>query len=320
MRLSPADFDRFALGLTGSEIVDGAWRARRLPAPMRPLYEAMEGSRIRMNCTSGVRLRFVSDTKNISLAWRYGPACRQVFRGSLVIDGQSHAHIGASEAQSAWDGIIFETTTRQRRTFDLWLPHMCQVDVIALDFDEGCTVEPAPALQRRWLAYGDSITQGMTASLPTLSYVGRCALAMNAQVFNLGVGGGKLIASLAETAPDIPVDVISIAYGVNDCNTSVPLADFEANTRNLLKALTARRPTTPIVLITPIPWLGTTDKHAALPTYRDVLARVAGAFPTVRVVPGQTLVPAEERCFVDGCHPNDTGFEHYAVNLLPHLH
>jgi lysophospholipase L1-like esterase len=315
---------RFALGIAHWEIADGAWRAHRLPGAMEERYVAQDNNdafRIRFSCTSCVRLRFVSDTRRLRLAVRYGFEARTIYRGVFRVNGTELA-FGPAERTERWEGTIFEQPSAARQTFDLWFPHMCQADIAGIEMDDACVVEPTPASRLRWLAYGDSITQGMTATLPTRTVIGRCALVLDAAVQNVGVGGAVFDEWLADTVPGGSFDLVSIAYGTNDYHRSVPAERFQQNARRLLAALSGKHAGTPVVLLTPLTWIRPSAARPdgpSLAAYRESLLALAAEFKQVRIVPGDRMIPEGEEWFVDGVHPNDPGFEVYAKNLLPHL-
>ena len=322
MNVSFEPIAQTAIGCFDGEVVNGAWHPQRIPGPLRPFYGREEASRIRMACTSGVRLRFRSDTTQVRLGLRYGVEARTIYRGAMLVDRQPAVAFGPEQRQEEWTGTIFEAPDRARRVFDIWLPHLCQADVLSLEVDDGSLFEPARPLPQRWLAYGDSITQGMTATLPVWSYVGRCALALEAEVRNVGIGGAVLNLRLAENIPDGRYDLISIAYGTNDFNRGIPPEEYRDNARRLVAALRAGHPHTPIVVITTLTWAGLSNPNkggSTLEEYRQILDSLPREFPKVSLVPGNAMLTDEERWFVDKIHPNDAGFEEYAKNLLPYL-
>src|SRR5690606_9288786 len=106
MRLFPEVVSALAIGCDGWDWQDDAWRPHRMPAVMRPLYESAEGSRVRMLCTSSVRLRFVSETRTLGIQLRFGVAARQIFKGALVVDGRKPIPFGPDQATSEWQGVV----------------------------------------------------------------------------------------------------------------------------------------------------------------------------------------------------------------------
>lgn len=325
MRLFPEVLASFATSCDGWEWYEDAWRPHRMPAIMRPLYEQPPNAKVRMQCTTGVRLRFLSDTAQLWIQLRYGVSARPKFKGVLLVDGQTvdPAGYGPDEATPLWEGTIYQGPTDQRvRLFDIWLPHICQADVVEIQIDDDSVMEPAEPLPIRWLMYGDSITQGMVSSLPTTSAFGIASLACQAEVLNLGIGGAKNIPELAKTIPSGLYDLVSIAYGTNDFNQGKTLQEYEANTRALVTGLLEAMPGVPILLISALTWVGRTGEPNAigihLDQYRQVLEPLADLSPLVKLIDGTTLVPDDPSFFVDNVHPNDKGFAVYGQQLAKH--
>ncbi len=142
------------------------------------------------------------------------------------------------------------------------------------------------------------------------------------KLHNLAVGGAKLEAELATSIPDTEADLISVAYGTNDCNVGRTLASYRENTKRLLEALQERWPGRPIVLITPLTWTRPPEPNSeglVMDDYRVAARETAAAFEDVHVAAGDELVDADDSLFVDKVHPNEAGFAQYAERLLPTL-
>ena len=329
MRLFPEVIANFATGCQGWEWHEDVLRLERMPKIMQPIYEEPEGAKVRMQCTSGVRLRFVSDTTRLHIELAFGVWARPIFKCDLFVDGKRvcETGVGPDEFTERWDGVIYENNHAKERVFDLWLPHTSQADVVEMQVDDDCFIEPAESLPVRWLMYGDSISQGMVSQLPTTSAFGIAALATNAEVFNLAIGGAKCDARLATTVPEGHFDLISIAYGANDFNGSYSLDGYAANTKALLENLLEKFPQTPILLITPLHWVASpsrvmrpeaNDNGDTLDAFRDALKPLANINERITLIDGLTLVPKDEDMFVDNVHPNDKGFAIYGKLLAEH--
>lgn len=306
----------FCTCLDRAEIVRGGLVFHRFPAAFHSLYDS-ESSRVRMQCPSGVRIRFVSDTLKVGLTLRYGEAARSLYRGTLVVDGDLFPW-GPDHFEAAWEGEIYHVEERKDRVFDLWLPHLCAVDVMSLTVDTGAGCRPAPPLARHWLALGDSITQGMTASLPTRTHTSILSLANGLACRNLGVGGTCFDERLAQLLPALPADFITVAYGTNDFAHSAPLETVRAGAAATLDGIARLFPGTPVFLVTPVTWVDAPDGNdlgLTFDVYRQIIREVGSHRPHVHLVHGEDMVPDDSTCFVDKVHPNNRGFAIYAENL-----
>jgi lysophospholipase L1-like esterase len=193
---------------------------------------------------------------------------------------------------------------------------------VSLAVDDGATVTPLPPEPATWLAIGDSITQGMTCASPARTYAGLAARALGISHHNTAVGGARMEPGAGQVA-GIEATFATAAFGCNDWNGGKPLAQFAADTAAFLETLFAARPGLPLGLITPFPAVGDRgERNAAavdLEAYRDVVRRQAAAHPSVRLIEGPSLIPAEAAFFADGIHPNDAGMAVIAERLAPHL-
>lgn len=324
MKLSVDEMATLAMGCQGWHEHEGTWRPERLPKVMQPLYQQPNSALTRMLCTSGVRLRFVSNTRKLCVELVYGVACRAVYKFDLLVDGQRVSRTGfgpdqqPNESSPRWEGVIYEQAANEpatMRTFDLWLPHMAQVDVAKLEVDDDCVIEPAPKLPLRWLVYGGSITQGIQSTLPTTHAYARVAIAKNVQLFNVALGGAWCDKQLAHTVPQGEFDVVSIAYGTNDFMTNRTPQEYHDNTRALVEKLLAQCPNIKVLVITPTTWVGRTEPNQNghhLSDFRKALEPLSEISDQITVIHGTTVVPDDAKYFVDNVHPNDEGFVHYA--------
>jgi lysophospholipase L1-like esterase len=177
----------------------------------------------------------------------------------------------------------------------------------------GGTLEGAPR-GPRWLAYGDSLTEGWIASGPAYCWPAIAARRHRLDLVNLGYAGscrGELAS--AEQLAKLPADVISLGYGTN-CWTRIPYsrALLAANLRAFLSILREGHPETPIVIWSPVvrPDAEATPNRlgATLADLRaeiEEFAQEAGAAGPVDLVRGLPLLSGDQ--LPDGVHPGDEG-------------
>jgi lysophospholipase L1-like esterase len=185
-------------------------------------------------------------------------------------------------------------------------------------------LEPAPA-QARWIAYGDSITEGWSASSPARGWVATVGREIGLDAMNLGYAGsarGEIV--IAEQIAALDVDVISVAYGTN-CWTTIPhSADMlHAITAAFLNIIRAGHPDVPIVVVSPIirpdaehvpNLLGATQVELRQAVEQAVRINED---PLTRLVCGRELIPWE--LLRDGIHPDDAGHRLLADAMGPEL-
>jgi lysophospholipase L1-like esterase len=313
-------------GMCALRSADGAVQFRRLPPALETFYHGAEGSRIRARCTSGVRIHFISNTRRIRLVARYGHAVAWTKKHAFdfEVDGKVVKSFGSPEADpgTVLSDTVFDDLDRRDRDFVIWLPHLCEAQVERMEIETDASLREATLPSGRWLALGDSITQGFVTDGPSETYVALTARKLGLDFVNMGVGGATTEVALGAAAGDVPADIITVALGLNDYVTHRPSAQFEHEVTRLLQSLREIAPHVTIAWITPIPYVGKGGvKNAAglyLGDYAHIIRRVARLCRT-KVIDGFSLLPEEECWFVDNCHPNRAGHALYARNLSDRL-
>jgi len=306
---------------------EGGVRFMRMTDSMYEYFGTSGGLTCRARCTTGVRIAFRSDTQIVRLALRYGEPiwCKRYWL-DLTVDGEVYGVIGPRDAPEGteWEDTIFTAQVRGEREFVIWLPHLTEVMIQALEIDEDAAVE---ALQRRkkWLLIGDSISQGFVSTSPRGTYAALAAEAVNMNHCNVAVGGSVSNPVLADAATAFDPDLITVAHGANERMYNVPGADFAAEVRRLARRLREVRPETRIVWITPIHEHTSTERRnevgLLLEEYGDIIRREVAGIPDIETIDGYSLVPDERQWFFNyaDSHPGDAGHRLYARNLAPAL-
>jgi lysophospholipase L1-like esterase len=178
----------------------------------------------------------------------------------------------------------------------------------------GGAIAPSPP-QRRWLAYGDSITEGWGASAPGRTWLATAARRLDLEAVNFGYAGsgrGELV--VAEAMAAVPADVITIAFGTN-CWGMIAFSEdlLAATVRGFVASVRAGHPRTPIVAVSPIvrPDAENTPNRlgATLAGLRAAYERAVLSLGTadsgITLAGGGELVRADQ--LADGIHPDDAG-------------
>lgn len=132
---------------------------------------------------------------------------------------------------------------------------------------------------------------------------------------NVSLGGASLNPKAGSAAMAYPWNELVLAFGTNDSGWKKTEV-FRAEMLEFLQTVTTRE-NARITVISPIPLLiATPERQKNLDDYKQIAAEMQTIFPNVQTVDGCTLVPADERLFVDGVHPNAEGMNLYAENLI----
>ena len=213
----------------------------------------------------------------------------------------------------------FELGTGEKE-LELFLPWSVYTLLEELSLADNATLVPIKR-EKKLLCFGDSITQGVCAMVPSNRYTAKLAAGLGMDEYNKGIGGERFIPALACFPEAFTPDLITVAYGTNDF-TKCAFAEFEKNCKEFFQNLRATYPQTPICAITPI-WRKHQDPRAEFGVFSlvDQTIRAACApLENTYVIGGYDLLPHQEEMMADAVlHPNDAGFACYAENLLKEI-
>lgn len=189
------------------------------------------------------------------------------------------------------------------------------------DFDLG-NYRPVEAPSTKYLALGCSITQGMEAVSPSITYANIVKHHFDAQILNLGIGGFIYDPdSLDENLPYNP-DIITVAYGTNDTASDSSVEEITTKTSMYMEKLKSIYPDKTVHVITPV-WRKEWDDNTAFcqkaMEVRNMIA--SKAFNQhFHVIDGRYAVPHSSAFYKDGfLHPNDLGFALYGLYVVKNM-
>ena len=207
------------------------------------------------------------------------------------------------------------------RHYVLYLPTYNDVKSLTIHLKNGAYVGGGKRYKdiKPILYYGSSITHGGCASRPDMMYPARIERWTNIDFIDLGFSGSA-------RGEEVMVDYLASI----DC--SVFVCDYDHNAPNpehlekthfpLYQRYREKRPNTPIVFITK-PDIENDDsaparRKAVFATYQK--AKKLGDKKVYFIDGGEFFKGIDRsKCTVDGCHPNDLGFEKMATTVLKTL-
>ena len=283
--------------------------------------------------TAGVRLVFSTSATQITLrAWDTGhepeeEAVVSVWQNDTCVASSNHRNPGGEIR------VEFTLTADGARTITLYLPYVTRLEPIALGVRHGHTLSPVDPAPHVWAAYGDSITQGRTATDPGLTYVAQAARLAGVEPLNLGFRGwARGEPGVAMMLADMEFDALSLLMGVNVRVSSwLDTAAWRETFRNFIELVRIGHPTTPILVISILSCHGdftdtTPDARgvtvAALreAEHEVVVQRQSDGDTQIRLIDGTTIIgPGDLVLTPDGVHPNDAGMTRLATHIAPVL-
>ncbi|MEO6847239.1 MAG: SGNH/GDSL hydrolase family protein [Chthoniobacterales bacterium] len=295
----------------------------RMTPKMEGFFDRTDQERIRKVCAAGMRLVFESDTRIIRARFHFGKAARQIFTVDVIVDGIIHTVDAApclqGEEVTLWQAVA---DNHKPRHFEIWLSAYAETSMSEFSIEENASLVPSILSRPRWIAIGDSITQGMSASSPARTWVATLSRNLKLDVTNLGVGGAIMEADLADYISGESCDFLTIAFGTNDHTRPCALVDYQKAYSDFISRLSLAEGCSPRILIVGPPVRCDNPKNSIdleVVDYQRAVKEVCDQIPGVTYVDGFSLVPAEQRYFPEGdvLHPNDLGMETFAKNIAP---
>ncbi len=277
------------------------WATAQLPA----------GVRLELTATAThLDLGYVTVTDELGYRGAGAGTAFEVWRDGRCVDAQP-AVLGDGKVRLALGGGDGRVV--------VYLPEGMKPTVHSLTAVGG---DIAPAEQQpRWIAYGDSITEGWSASSPARCWLAIAGRETAMDTVNLGyAGAGRGETVVAQQIAALDADVITIAYGTN-CWATIPhSADMvRANTAAFLRIVRVAQPHVPVLVISPLIRPDAEDQPNALgTTLADIRAAIESAVAQcddqhTSLLPGAELLSAD--LLADGIHPGDEGHRELATRI-----
>lgn len=310
---------------------DTGIRFYRFTQEEEALYEPRDGLYAKTFAPAGIRLEFETDATSLALEVNaYMVTSRSYFRVDVLKDGvmlggiqnypadvQNGTYPGEKYPLGVYSGTFSLGEGTKRVTVQL--PWSVPCELRKLELTGATYAKPLPR-KRKFLIYGDSITQGYDTLFPSLAYAVRLCDHLEAEGFNKAIGGEVYCPALAEAPSGVEPDVIFCAYGVNDWH-QLTQPEFEDRCRRFWSAICAKYPGAEKYALTPIWFLPAGETaFGSFENVEKTIRSVLEEFPEVKVLRGWDFVPHDPECYGDGrLHPNAEGFAEYCKNLLKAL-
>lgn len=267
----------------------------------------------RERASSGMRLEFITRGGQLAFDYEAHPGSGREYWGiEIAEDGLGMRHV-YQESVPCSGHVCYDVAPRETEVrVTVYFPNLAELRIKNLQLPE----DAAPyTRQRKYLALGDSITQGYDAAHPNQTYVNLLADAWDAQVVNQAIGGDVFCLENLDPALQFSPDVITVAYGTNDWRREVLRSGTAAA---YLDKLTTLYPGVPVFVLLPL-WREIENDvlgGITLQQGRELLAGWAEGRENVYLIDCHHFVPFLPEYFYDGIlHPNDMGYLCYAHAL-----
>jgi lysophospholipase L1-like esterase len=240
--------------------------------------------------------------------------------------------IDLREQDGAMD-VTFPTGLDAAADCWIWLPCISTTLIAGISLSDGFAPEAVALPEPRWLAIGDSSTQGFCVQSPTTCWVHRLSRRWQLPVWNLGVGGITIEPEVF--APALAArrwDLVTVNLGSNHSWRDSDAARAGAQARALAELLVSGGHRQVLWALPPwkpcedglgppefygVPLDAAAGRRAA--AVREELAAVLAPFaPSILTV--CDLMPHDHHLLADGLHPAALGSAKYADNFARKFH
>ncbi len=206
------------------------------------------------------------------------------------------------------------------KTVKIIFPWSLPCEIIDVELFGETFIKPIKR-KKKILIYGDSITQGYDALLPSHAYSLRLADALDAEGFNKAIGGEIYCPELAEIKNDFEPDYVIAAYGINDWRT-ISKTEYEDRCDRFWQAISGNYPKAKKFAFSPI-WIKCWEditEFGAVHEVEETIRKVVGKIGGITVIRCWDFVPHDVNFYGDASvHPNNDGFDSYFENLLQEI-
>ena len=262
--------------------------------------------------SSSMFLEFLSDCSEISFDYRILPGSSQKFYGiDLLIDGMNTV-CKFEQTDNTENTFTAKIEEQGKKKITVYFPNLARMEIKNLTVDG--TIEKVER-ELKYLALGDSITQGYCTKHPSLTYVNILTEKFNTKTINQAIGGDRFNKENLDENMDFQPDFITVAYGTNDWRTN---ADLYNNSFEYFKRLKELYAQVPIFALLPI-YRNTAEcpvvNGITLEDARGIIGKAAEENGII-VINAKNFIPHHEDFFCDRVlHPSETGFIYYGHNL-----
>jgi len=320
-------FDARAIGLEGTTFNDMETSYARLPdrakADVPPAVWHLSRN------TTGLAVRFVTNSSQISAAWDNGGQFSMNHMAPTGVSGldlytkgeKGWKYLGTGRpVGSATSQTLVSKRPDESSEYMLYLPLYHNITSLKIGIDTTATVAAAPARKEKPIVfYGTSMTQGGCASRTGMCHVAILGRWLNNEVINLGFSGsGKGEPEVAALVAEIDARAFVIE-SLPNMNTE----QVQTRIEPMVNMIRAKHPEAPILLVENPLYGREMPQNEALRTAFENLKKAE--VKKLWLLPGgdyQLLGEGgregdKENGTVDGVHPTDLGFVRMAEAYLP---
>ncbi len=317
--------EQIARGVAYVSENNGCVQFHRFTPKEEAYYNKRVGKGIpRHYATSGVKLSFVTNSTTLSLKVNVVPATpTNYFSHDILVNGRLVGSIKNYTVErpiardphpfGSFEGS-FELGEGEKEVTVVF-PWSVNSMLEELTLQDGSYILPYKRLPKM-LTYGDSITYGAAAALPSNRHCFRLSEALDVEEVCKAVGAEIFCPGLLTGEKEDGIKYILVAYGTNEVGMN--LDEFKSRSALFLEKTVEIYPNTPVFVLAPI-WC----KECEMPEHTEKIKTIKKHIETITALHKNTVfidcidfVPHDPALFMADCiHPTDKGLEYYFENL-----
>lgn len=302
------------------QVKDGVYFPVRFTQRLFDFYSSIGASRFseRMVQTAGITLEFITRDEIFGFDFFFTCFARDWIAFDIYENGIFMETMSFPDRTPAGT-FLYKKRSEGETKIEVYIPATADTHIKNFNLR---SYRPVEEEKKKYLALGCSITQGMEAEAPSITYTNIVRRHLDAELLNLGIGGFVYNKdSLDENLPFGP-DVITVAYGTNDTAGKENAERIGENAACYMEKLSCIYPDKPVNVITPL-WRKEYDED---PDFRRKADLVRGYIEReakqqgFHIVDGRRAVPHQTGYFKDRyLHPSDLGFALYGLYVLKNM-
>ena len=308
-----------------SHLRDGECKIKRLPDYwVQKILRKISGP---AQFPAGLYLLFHTDSTRLVIKYSCGTVIGPVTQKIMILVEKHELEYRVQSGER--NEFMINLHNDIPKQIQILFPWGAEISILGIGIDDQATLTPIPDKRKTICFGGDSITQGLFASSPTLTYPYLVGQGLNMQSVNHGYSGLSLPdpALAIYIAKEIQWDVLCIALGLNAyLSGAQSAAEFGQLYQVFLEIIRLYKPDQPVFCISPI-WQKDSDsdgvlnaKNNNLQDYRQAMKNTILDLQTkdshLYFINGLLLVDSSEDLAEDGIHPDDSGMKAIAHGIL----
>ena len=315
MKLNEKEIKKLFLGVVEIQEENGWISPRRFTKEAIEFFKITKERRyFRAFSTSGITMEFKTDSEVFSFDYEcFQSSAYKTFSIDVYVDGLYTKHFLKNDIESD-SGKFSIDLKKGNKKVAIYFSNFFGIKIKNVEISNNSKIMPVKK-DKKFLFFGDSITQGYTTPYPSLTYSNIISRAFNAQCINKGIGGDYYYHQFLDEKPISNPDAIIIAFGTNDWSGG---KDIEKNSKVFYDKLTKIYPDSKIFALLPL-WRGKEGKQnvIAFDEMREILIKVCKNYKNITLIDAIDFVPHDKNFFLpDLLHPNTLGFGIYAENVI----